>query len=71
MNNDSIRPTGPKRLSLKDQKLSLMNDIASANIKALYFKEQGNKQAWDSWTKVVKALERRLAELKDKQYGED
>jgi hypothetical protein len=67
LNNDSIKPTGPKRLSVKDQKLSLMKDIASANIKALSYKEQ----AWDSWAKVVKALERRLAELKDKKYGED
>jgi hypothetical protein len=66
LNNDSIKPTGPKRLSVKDQKLSLMKDI-----KALSYKEQGNKQAWDSWAKVVKALERRLAELKDKKYGED
>ena len=48
-----------------------MKDIASANIKALMYKEQGNKQAWDSWAKIVKALERRLAELKDKKYGDD
>lgn len=71
MNNESLKPTGPKRLSLKDQKLSLMKDIASANIKALQFKTSGNKQAWESWTKVVKALERRLEELKDKKYGDD
>ena len=56
----------PIRPDIKAQKLQLMEDIASAKIKALYFKEQGNKRAWDSWNRVVDCLEKKLQDLKGK-----
>jgi hypothetical protein len=56
----------PVKPDIKSQKLSLMEDICSAKIKALYFKEQGNKRAWDSWNRVVDCLEKKLQDLKGK-----
>lgn len=56
----------PIKPDLKTQKLQLMEDIASAKIKALYFKSEGNKRAWDSWQKVVDCLESKLEKLKGK-----
>lgn len=50
----------------KEKKQQLMADIASAKIKALYFKDQGNKRAWDSWERVVKCLESKLEKLKER-----
>jgi hypothetical protein len=60
------KPQLPVKPDIKSQKLSLMEDIASAKIKALYFKEMGNKRAWDSWNRVVECLENRLKDLKGK-----
>lgn len=50
----------------KDKKLQLMADIASANIKKLYFKEQGNKRGFDTWDRIVKCLEKKLEGLRGK-----
>lgn len=50
----------------KEKKQQLMEDIASAKIKVLYFKDQGNKRAWDSWKKIVECLESKLDQLKGK-----
>jgi len=60
------KPKLPVKPDIKTQKLQLMEDIASAKIKVLYFKEQGNKRAWDSWNRVVDCLERKLQDLKGK-----
>jgi hypothetical protein len=54
----------PIKPDLKSQKNKLMEDLASAKIKALYFKTEGNKRAWDSWQKVVDCLESKLQQLK-------
>lgn len=48
----------------KEKKQQLMEDIASANIKRLYFKEQGNKRAYDTWNRIMKCLEKKLEDLK-------
>lgn len=67
MKENTDKPTVPvQRRSVKEQKAQLMQDIASAKIKALGFKEEGNKRAFDSWTRVVKCLEKRLEDLKSK-----
>lgn len=50
----------------KEKKQQLMADIASANIKKLYFKEQGNKRAYDTWDRIVKCLESKLEKLREK-----
>jgi hypothetical protein len=66
MNKDGEKPKLPIKPDLKTQKLQLMEDIASAKIKALYFKSEGNKRAWDSWERVVDCLEKKLKDLKGK-----
>lgn len=60
-----VKVPSPKT-EYKDKKLQLMEDISTAKIKALYFKEQGNKRAWDSWNRVVECLESKLKKMKGK-----